>query len=63
MAQYLITYLVGDSETIEANSVNLDGEGGQYVFHKEERKYAPVAFVPQNNVLSIVRQDTEAVAG
>jgi len=60
MAQYLVTYLIGDAETINANSVNLDGGGGQYVFHTQDRTYAPVALVPQANVLSIVRQDDEA---
>lgn len=60
MARYLITYLIGDSETIEANSVNLDGD--QYVFHQQDRQYAPVAFVPQGNVVSVVRQDSNAEA-
>lgn len=61
MAQYLVTYLIGDAETIEANKVAHDHDGEQYVFHKQDRAYAPVALVPAANVLSIVRQDDEAV--
>ncbi|MEU1497271.1 hypothetical protein [Streptomyces sp. NPDC005732] len=55
MARYTIKYLDGESETVDAISVAHDHEADQYVFHAQERKYAPVALIPQGNVLSIHR--------
>jgi hypothetical protein len=62
MARYTIKYLTGDEETIEAKSVAHDTDARQYVFHSQDRIYAPVSLIPQANVLSIHRQDDEAEA-
>jgi hypothetical protein len=59
MAQYTINYLTGDTESVNAVRVGNDVDGGQYVFHDDEQSYSPVAFIPQHNVLSIIRQDDE----
>ncbi|MFD5221358.1 hypothetical protein ACFWMH_27335 [Streptomyces tendae] len=57
MAQYLVTYLTGNSETIDVD--NLEPSSNQYVGWDEGG--AVVAYIPANNVRSIVRQDDEAV--
>lgn len=57
MAQYLIKYLDGESETITAAS--LDPSGSQYIAWVGDGSV--VAYIPAANVRSIVRQDTEAV--
>jgi hypothetical protein len=62
MARYTIKYLTGDEETVQAKSVAHDPGARQYVFHRQDRTYAPVALIPLDNVLSIHREDDEAEA-
>jgi hypothetical protein len=60
MAHYLINYLTGDTETVTADTVNIDCEARAFVFHATANEYKPVALVPQANVRSIHRQDDES---
>ncbi|MFF8589953.1 hypothetical protein ACF061_00695 [Streptomyces sp. NPDC015220] len=55
MAQYLINYLTGDTDTIEADTV--DEEGYQYTGYVNGKI---VAHIPRANVRSIILQDDEA---
>jgi hypothetical protein len=55
MAQYLISYLDGEGETVTANNVEITG--GQYVLYRGGK---PAGFVPVSNVRSVHRQDDEA---
>lgn len=57
MARYLITYLDGDSETVTA--ARLEPSGSQYVAWVGDGSAA--AYIPINNVRSVIRQDDEAV--
>jgi hypothetical protein len=59
MAQYLINYLDGESETVTA--ADLAPSGSQYIAWVGDGSAA--AFIPAANVRSIVRQDDEAVTG
>ena len=53
MPNYLITYLDGDSETIDADT--MEPSGSQYIAY---RNGCSVAYIPATNVRSITRQDT-----
>ncbi|MFE2047992.1 hypothetical protein ACFXAS_05755 [Streptomyces sp. NPDC059459] len=57
MAQYLVTYCHGDSETITAD--NLELSGNQYIGWAGDG--SAVAYIPSGNVLSIIRLNDEAV--
>jgi hypothetical protein len=60
MAQYLVTYLDGEAETITA--ANLEPSGHQYIAWVGDGSAA--AYIPAINVRSIVLQrDDEAVTG
>ncbi|NED75390.1 hypothetical protein G3I51_24310 [Streptomyces sp. SID9944] len=59
MAQYLINYLTGDTETVAADGVEYDVEARDYTFHTSGQV---VALIPVSNVRSVHRQD-EAVTG
>jgi hypothetical protein len=64
MAQYLISYLDGETEKVEAEKVNIDDGSQVYVFHLgDPLQGEPVALVPKANVRSIHRQDEQAVTG
>ena len=63
MARYTIHYLTGDVETVEAEKVNIDDESKVFVFRTGPIQNEPDAIVPSANVLSIHRQDDEAVTG
>jgi hypothetical protein len=56
MAQYLISYLDGETETITASGIETGGV--QYVLYQDGK---PAAFIPVTNVRSVIRQDDEAV--
>ncbi|MFH8804067.1 hypothetical protein ACH4F6_31515 [Streptomyces sp. NPDC017936] len=53
MARYLITYMDGETETINAD--NIEPSGGQYIGWAGDG--SAVAYIPAGNVRSIVRQD------
>jgi hypothetical protein len=57
MASYRITYMDGDVETIVADT--LEHSGGQYIGWAGDG--SAVAYIPANNVRSIIRQDDQAV--
>lgn len=59
MAQYLVTYTDGDTETVTAERI--DASGSQYIGWVGDGSVA--AYIPAVNVRSIVRQDNEAVTG
>lgn len=52
MPSYAVTFLTGDVQTITADTVDLIE--GQYVGTSDG---APVAYIPTDNVLSVVRQE------
>jgi len=58
MARYLINYLDGESETITA--VNLEPIGGQYVAWAGDGSAA--AYIPTNNVRSVILQSDDETA-
>jgi hypothetical protein len=58
MARYLINYLDGEGETITA--ANLEPIGGQYIAWVGDESAA--AYIPANNVRSIVLQDDDETA-
>lgn len=62
MAQYLINYLTGDVETVEADGVEYDADARDYTFTGPNGMGAR-ALIPAANVRSIHRQDDEAVTG
>lgn len=54
MANYQVTYLIGETETIQADTI--DPAQGQYIAYRDN---TAVAYLPAVNVLSIVRQDAQ----
>jgi len=60
MAQYLINYLDGETETVEADGVEYDIDARDYTLHGPDGR-GVIALVPAGNVRSIVRQDDGAV--
>jgi len=58
MAQYLINYLTGDTETVDADGVEYDADARDYTFVKSGQV---VALAPINNVRSVHRQEDQAV--
>jgi hypothetical protein len=56
MAHYLISYLDGQDETIQADGVEFDSDARDYTFHTNGHA---VALAPAANVRSIVRQSDE----
>ncbi|MGQ4343583.1 hypothetical protein [Streptomyces sp. SAS_275] len=61
MARYTINYLDGNTETIEADGVEYDGEARDYTFTAADGK-GVVALAPVASVRSVVRADA-AVTG
>jgi len=60
MANYRIAYLDGETETIQADRSEYDLDARSLILYSDEQ---PVAWIPQANVRSIVRQNDEAVTG
>ncbi|MCX5407499.1 hypothetical protein OHA37_27000 [Streptomyces sp. NBC_00335] len=58
MASYLIKYLDGEDEVVQAET--LERFGDQYIGFTDG---ASVAFIPRGNVRSIVRQDASDERG
>ncbi|MFD7996849.1 hypothetical protein [Streptomyces mexicanus] len=58
MAHYRITYLDGETETIQADRSEYDIDSRSMLLYLSER---PVAWIPQANVRSLARQNDEAV--
>ncbi|WP_282790919.1 hypothetical protein [Streptomyces sp. CC224B] len=61
MARYRITYDNDHDETVTAANVTKDIDSDQYRF--TDTNHLDVALIPADNVLSIIRQDDEAVTG
>ena len=57
MAQYRISYLDGEDETVTATQVVYDSDARDYTFRNGNRL---IALVPTSNVRSVHRQDDEA---
>lgn len=62
MAQYLVTYLDGDTEYVEAEGVEYDSSAQDYTFLKGPNGLHAVALVPVINVRSIIRQAEAATS-
>lgn len=58
MARYLISYLDGETETVTADL--LEYVGAHYVGYRANEA---IAYIPTDNVRSVIRQDDEAVTG
>jgi hypothetical protein len=61
MARFLITYLTGHDEIIQAATVDYDPDKIQYL--ATDARGTVVAYIPIGNVLSVVRQNDAAVTG
>lgn len=59
MARYTISYLTGDTETVEGDRVEYDSDARDYTFYNGNQV---VALAPIANVRSVHRQDAQAVA-
>lgn len=60
MARYLINYLTGDVETVEADGVEYDTNANDYTFMQDGNV---VALAPVHNVRSVHRLNGEQATG